>query len=426
MRGQSDELSGESSGESSGEVSWESSGDQTGRLIVEPSSELSGRSPSPVCRNCSSPIHGKFCSECGQEHRATKQSVWQLLGAFFSGIFNYDGRLIRSVRLLFTKPAGLTKAYMDGKRAQYVNPVQFYLFTSALYFLFANYFPVPDSDINAKANADLSQEEVAAEVLDRVPSGALPDDIRAQVIVPDGDFGGELSGAFGDELGDFGGEESATGSDAEPGAGPGPGVNSDAEPVTEPGTEPNSETLFDPEFATFEEYLSHQATLPLDERNNSIELFAIQKAYHLQSTYSDGTSIQQALGKEIFQRIPQLLFFTLPLMALITKIIYFRRRDLWYIDHLIFILHAATSFFLLLFVQDTLEIIAHATTQPWIAAITAPLGFVWIGHYIVSFRRFFNDGWFKTLALLSITTFWQAAVILFGFLVLLVVSLLQL
>jgi hypothetical protein len=289
---------------------------------------------------------------------------------------------------------------MDGKRAHYVNPVQFYLFTSALYFLFANYFPVPDSDMNAKANAnanvDLSQEEVVAEVLDRLPSESLPDDIRAQVILPSGEQDAERI------------------------------VELSGEQETETGAESGTEPLLNLEFATFDEYFSHQATLPADQRDNRTELFVIQKAYHLQSTYSDGTSIQQALGKEIFQRIPQLLFFTLPLMALITKIVYFRRRDLWYIDHLIFILHAATSFFLLLFVQDILELIAHATTQPWIAAITAPLGLAWFGHYVVSFRRFFNDRWFKTLLLFSITTFWQSVVILFGFLVLLVVSLLQL
>jgi len=404
MRGQSDEVSDEASDEASDDLTGRSFGERSGRSTGEPFG--------PVCLNCSTPVHGKFCSECGQEHRATKQSVWQLLGAFFSGLFNYDGRLVRSVRLLFTKPAGLTKAYTDGKRAHYVNPVQFYLFTSALYFLFANYFPVPDSDMNAKANAnanvDLSQEEVAAEVLDRLPSESLPDDIRAQVILPSGEQDAE-------RIAGLGGEQDAERI-----------VELSGEQETETGAESGTEPLLNLEFATFDEYLSHQATLPADQRNNSLERFVIQKAYHLQSTYSDGTSIQQALGKEIFQRLPQLLFFTLPLMALITKIVYFRRRDLWYIDHLIFILHAATSFFLLLFVQDILELIAHATTQPWIAAITAPLGLAWFGHYVVSFRRFFNDRWFKTLLLFSITTFWQSVVILFGFLVLLVVSLLQL
>jgi len=419
MRGQSDEVSDEASDEASDDLTGRSFGERSGRSSGErsgqSSGERSGRSTGepfgPVCLNCSTPVHGKFCSECGQEHRATKQSVWQLLGAFFSGLFNYDGRLVRSVRLLFTKPAGLTKAYTDGKRAHYVNPVQFYLFTSALYFLFANYFPVPDSDINAKANAnanvDLSQEEVVAEVLDRLPSESLPDDIRAQVILPSGEQDAEIVELSGEQ-------------DAER------IVELSGEQETETGAESGTEPLLNLEFATFDEYLSHQATLPADQRNNSLERFVIQKAYHLQSTYSDGTSIQQALGKEIFQRLPQLLFFTLPLMALITKIVYFRRRDLWYIDHLIFILHAATSFFLLLFVQDILELIAHATTQPWIAAITAPLGLAWFGHYVVSFRRFFNDRWFKTLLLFSITTFWQSVVILFGFLVLLVVSLLQL
>ena len=419
MRGQSDEASDEASddltGRSFGERSGRLSVERSGRSFGERSDRSSGEPFGPVCLNCSTPVHGKFCSECGQEHRATKQSVWQLLGAFFSGLFNYDGRLVRSVRLLFTKPAGLTKAYMDGKRAHYVNPVQFYLFTSALYFLFANYFPVPDSDMNAKANAnanvDLSQEEVVAEVLDRLPSESLPDDIRAQVILPSGEQDAEIVELGGEQdaerIVELGGEQ-------------------ETETGAESGAESGTEPLLNLEFATFDEYLSHQATLPADQRNNSLERFVIQKAYHLQSTYSDGSSIQQALGKEIFQRLPQLLFFTLPLMALITKIVYFRRRDLWYIDHLIFILHAATSFFLLLFVQDILELIAHATTQPWIAAITAPLGLAWFGHYVVSFRRFFNDRWFKTLLLFSITTFWQSVVILFGFLVLLVVSLLQL
>ena len=423
MRGQSDEVSDEASDEASDDLTGRSFGERSGRSSGERSGRSSGEPFGPVCLNCSTPVHGKFCSECGQEHRATKQSVWQLLGAFFSGLFNYDGRLVRSVRLLFTKPAGLTKAYMDGKRAHYVNPVQFYLFTSALYFLFANYFPLPDSDINAKANAnanvDLSQEEVVAEVLDRLPSESLPDDIRAQVILPSGEQDAEIVELSGEQdaerIAGLGGEQDAERI-----------VELSGEQETETGAESGTEPLLNLEFATFDEYLSHQATLPADQRNNSLERFVIQKAYHLQSTYSDGTSIQQALGKEIFQRLPQLLFFTLPLMALITKIVYFRRRDLWYIDHLIFILHAATSFFLLLFVQDILELIAHATTQPWIAAITAPLGLAWFGHYVVSFRRFFNDRWFKTLLLFSITTFWQSVVILFGFLVLLVVSLLQL
>jgi len=46
-----------------------------------------------TCLNCDAPLTGKFCSSCGQEDRPQKLSVWQLLGQFFSGLLNYDGRL---------------------------------------------------------------------------------------------------------------------------------------------------------------------------------------------------------------------------------------------------------------------------------------------------------------------------------------------
>src|SRR6056300_811674 len=96
------------------------------------------------CLNCNTPLTGRYCSGCGQENRPKKLSVWQLLGQFFSGLLNYDGRLIQSIRLLFSKPSALTKAYMEGKRSSYVNPAQFYLFTSAIYFLFSSTFSSPE------------------------------------------------------------------------------------------------------------------------------------------------------------------------------------------------------------------------------------------------------------------------------------------
>lgn len=367
---------------------------------------------SPVCLNCSATVTGAYCSTCGQEHRAAKQSVWQLLGAFFSGIFNYDGRLIRSVRLLFTKPAGLTIAYMEGKRARYVNPVQFYLFTSALYFLFVNYVPV-----SSPAVADISAPEVTAEeVSDRIQQSleeVLPENTQ--------EFGGlEDSGGVGD-----------TGERVRPGDAESTGniesfAFTESNPKDIPHQPETALQILGMDFETYDEYLAHQSTLPETERSNYVELLVMERVFHIQSAYSDGTSIREALAREVFQRLPQLLFFTLPLLALITKMVYFRRRNLWYIDHLIFILHTATSFFLLLFAQHSLELLGVAFGQTWMASVSGLLGLGWFVYYIASFRRFFEDRWLKTAVLFSITSFWQSVVILVAFLILMVVSLFNL
>lgn len=45
-----------------------------------------------------------------------------------------DGRLIRSVRCLVTRPGALTAAYLQGQRKPYILPLQLFLLTNVLFF----------------------------------------------------------------------------------------------------------------------------------------------------------------------------------------------------------------------------------------------------------------------------------------------------
>ncbi len=87
------------------------------------------------CLNCGTTVVGKYCHNCGQENVDPKESVWQLLSHFFSDITHFDGKFFSTLKDLLFKPGFLSKEYMNGRRARYLNPIRMYLFTSFIFFL---------------------------------------------------------------------------------------------------------------------------------------------------------------------------------------------------------------------------------------------------------------------------------------------------
>lgn len=321
------------------------------------------------CLNCATPLQGAYCHYCGQKNLPAKLSVVQLLLVFFGEFFNYDGLVFRSIRLLITRPAGLTIAYMEGKRTNFVNPVRFYLFTSALYFLFITYLvsppilTLPEGD-STPASFSRKAERPTSELWTK------------------GIFEGFVDG------------QTAAGKDA--------GIQS--------------------EFQTYADYLAHQQTLPKQDRATEFELRFVQKYYEVKANYGDDTSFTSAFGNEVFKRLPQLLLLTLPLLALVSKLVFFRRRQYWYIDHLIFVLHLATSLFFLLFVQQGVDWLVRITHQGWLQVIGSALGLAWLAYVFLCFKRFFEKSWMKTFLLFSWTAMLQGLVLLLVFSLLLIVS----
>ena len=324
-----------------------------------------------TCLNCSAPLTGKFCSRCGQQDRPQKLSIWQLLDQFFNRLLNYDGRLIQSIRLLFSKPAALTLAYMDGKRSSYVNPVQFYLFTSAFFFLFSSTFSNPD-------NIELTSDDEIGNV---ISLKSLPEESASETAAFAKEFSQEL------EAKKWMGESDSI-------------VNLELD------------------FESYEEYLSNQQTLELENRNSSFGLKFIEKFYQIKDKYKGQKSFIHAFIEEILNRLPQVLFITLPLLALILKLVFIRRNHYWYIDHLIFVLHMATSFFILLFVQKGLELLASSTDWSAFSLISRLLGFGWFIFYLISFKRFFEKGWPKTLLFFFLTSVLHSVVFIVVFVLL--------
>ena len=94
------------------------------------------------CLNCSAPLHGAFCAACGQRAVPPNPTVRELAGDAWNELTGYDGRVMETIRGL-ARPGFLTRAYLEGRRAQYLPPVRVYLFVSVIYFVIAA--SVPDA-----------------------------------------------------------------------------------------------------------------------------------------------------------------------------------------------------------------------------------------------------------------------------------------
>lgn len=85
------------------------------------------------CLNCGAAITGPYCSQCGQ-----KAHLHRTLAAFghdlMHGVLHLDGKLWRTLPLLFFKPGEITRRYIEGERAKFVSPMAMFLFSVFMMF----------------------------------------------------------------------------------------------------------------------------------------------------------------------------------------------------------------------------------------------------------------------------------------------------
>jgi hypothetical protein len=89
------------------------------------------------CLNCSTPLTGPFCSACGQRARVTR-SLATFFGDLIQGLFNFEGKIWRTLPMLAWRPGEMTRRYVEGERARFVSPVALYLFTVFAMFAVLN------------------------------------------------------------------------------------------------------------------------------------------------------------------------------------------------------------------------------------------------------------------------------------------------
>jgi uncharacterized protein with PQ loop repeat len=287
-----------------------------------------------------------------------------------------DKRLLSTLGLLLFRPGYLTGEYVRGRRTAYISPFKMYITVSALFFLVFG-LVVPFDTVNDwdnKAN-ELDRTIAAAQKKAEAESKKKPSGAPAET------------------------SPSRAGGAKNIGADDKPTPNQDffrawkefrSQPIRFFGRKVEQRTL--PSSVT--KYREEQESKPIAERDKPIRHYFTERLIRFINSPADSAKTLFSTG------LPFLLLIQLPLFAIWMRILYFRQRRL-YVEHLVFLLHTHTFFFLLFGVIFAANALAQSlgTNIPML-----DMAMTWIMltgivtfYNILAYRRFYSQGWGKTL-----------------------------
>lgn len=88
------------------------------------------------CTNCGTPLHGPWCSACGEKQPdATDWSLAGLAHEAVNALANVDGTLWRIIVTLVRRPGMLTAEYFGGRKSRYVRPLSLFIAINVAFFV---------------------------------------------------------------------------------------------------------------------------------------------------------------------------------------------------------------------------------------------------------------------------------------------------
>jgi hypothetical protein len=297
-----------------------------------------------TCLNCGTEVAGRFCQVCGQENVEPKESFWHLVTHFFNDITHFDGKFFTTAGLLLRKPGKLSAEYMQGRRMTYLNPIRMYVFTSFLFFLiFFNLFNVNNWDLgsNREQNAD-STSLTGNQFRDSIMNELRRDSVIGTNNIP---MASRVSRSY------------------------------------------SSAKLYD----------SVQSALPENERDGWLERQIMYRKIRASNESGGEENWVRNLLDKFFHSFPYLLFVSLPLFALFLKLLYIRRKEYYFADHGIFLVHLYIFTFVIILITIGLSKLGDYTDWSifdWIVGLLLAYG---IYYAIVAMKRFYKQGWTKTI-----------------------------
>jgi hypothetical protein len=97
-----------------------------------------GHTHEKACLNCGTALVGPYCAVCGQKAHIHR-SVRAFFQDFLASLFNFEGKIRRTLPMLAWHPGDITRRYIAGERARFISPVALYIFTVFAMFAVLNF-----------------------------------------------------------------------------------------------------------------------------------------------------------------------------------------------------------------------------------------------------------------------------------------------
>lgn len=331
------------------------------------------------CLNCGTKLQDTFCHHCGQKDIPRRQTLGELFSNFISSFWSYEGKFFLTTKYLILKPGFLAVEYNAGRRESYYHPARMYVFISFVFFLL--FVSLPDSE------GDKSAVEKTGKALDAASNKAnkikmdsllsaipMDDEDRAEILE-------ELKKAKTDSL-----MRTLTATDSA-----GKGKVKKKKSLWNFG-------LQKAEYKSVSAYDSSQKAIPEKDRDGWLKKSLTVRAIELNNKYDgDGSKFAKDFGGAFKDNFSKVLFYLLPVFALLLKLLYVR-RDFFYSEHLVFSIYYYNFFYLAGSLQMLINLVPALS---WLSSI---LGF-WIFFYLLfAMKRMYLQKWGKTIVKFTLFT----------------------
>lgn len=318
------------------------------------------------CLNCGAIVQGRYCQNCGQENVVPHETFWHMVKHFLYDITHFDSNFFGTIHHLIFKPGFLSKEYVKGRRAGYLHPVKMYVFTSAIFFLlFFSFFITKDS-IKTNLDETLSPAlrlEYINNLQEQLKKDPGNSDLLARLMrAKDSAFTITVADTI--------------------------------------SAENNYFYLFglsERSYRNRAEYDSLQQLLPEAERDDWFTRSMTRKEIEINQKYKGNPGeVFKKLADGLLHRLPYMLFVSLPLFALILKLVYFRRKQFYFADHGIFTIHLYVFTFLALLCIFLFGELSDLTGWYIWGILTIVMVLLLIFYLFVAMRNFYGQSKGKT------------------------------
>jgi hypothetical protein len=346
------------------------------------------------CLNCGHTVEKHFCPECGQENIEVKEDAFHMVVHAVADYFHFEHKFFGTIKPLLLKPGKLTQAYVSGKRVSFIHPIRLYIFISIVFFLV-----VLSGETKKNELPKVSDKEVAAKKLTRKQLKKLEDIKIAMRYMPgDAKKKDSILKVAEMDLKKYG--------------------YSNINLYTgERNTKNNSFfSKFLKKDSTLAQYDKRQAALPKAQKDGFLKHYIVKRTLEL-SKYPDP---EQKFLEGLMHNIPKMMFFILPIFAMILKLVYIRKNRYYY-EHLIYSFHVHSAFFLGFLLVKLLS---------WLSGFVYDIGDWLIFFYLIymvwyiyrSLRTFYGSTRWITVLKLFFLFICYNIVLTLGFLLIIAVS----
>ena len=306
------------------------------------------------CLNCKTEVQGKYCHVCGQENIEPVESAWHLIQHFLYDLTHFDGKFFSTIKTLLFKPGFLSAEYVAGRRASYLNPLRMYIFTSAFFFLvFFSAYKIEPSD-NAVTYTVGGRSVAELRTMDSLSFEKFSNDYFKGTPQSREVFNSYLDSLEG-------------------------GIH-----------------FFENIYRSRQQYDSLRRAGAV--KDSWLRRQLIYREIAINKKYGHNRSqIWSDLMNRLTHAFPQLLFISLPLFALVLKLLYIRRKRFYYAAHLIFSVNLYIFAFMVMLLIIGISKVDELFGLNWLGIVKLLLIALVFFYEYKSMRKFYAQNRAKTI-----------------------------